>query len=333
MPTHATATPLILGATGAPGIYTGAFDPSSVGQAAAIASLFLRTDTGTAYTKTGAADTDWTAVGAGGSTMINDPWGMPENPHAANDEFEGPTLDPSWSQTGFSSALNFGTRPNAYATPGVNAASFENRRGPDNSGNNSWLRIQPAASRAGIWKSTDFGAGVPTNLLAWSRIDFGYRSGVTAGTGDDVALWFFEDTGAGFSASNYAAIFLSNSTLTGGTNERHALFVVRNTLDGVTTVVREFAPMQSGASSLGLYAPFSGYVALQKVGTTYYAWLIDDGGRVFMGEATSRAVGGPGPTATNAVALTCQVAGGGVPGIMYYDFDFIRFYEGADWVP
>lgn len=65
MATHTTATPLILGATGAPGIYSGAFDPTVAGQAAAIASLFLRTDTGQLYTKTGVGDTAWTLAGSG----------------------------------------------------------------------------------------------------------------------------------------------------------------------------------------------------------------------------------------------------------------------------
>lgn len=310
-------------------------DPSAVGYDAPIGSLLPQLGTTTVWQKFGAGNTDWQVFQPG--VQVNEIWAPRISPHPADDEFEGPTLDPSWSQTGFGASLDFGVRPNPYSTPVVHAASFENRRDADNSAQNSWLRIQPGgAGRAGIWKrldSADFGGSVPANLLAWVRFDFSFRTGVTAGSGDDIGLVFFNDTGAGFSLTEYAAIYLSNSTIAGA-SERNALFVTRQVTSGTTTVIREVNPIQQGAGGLAEYAPWSGYLALQKINGTHHAWIIDDGGRIYMGEALPRIPdGGPGPTTVNSVALFCSVAGGGAPGIMIYDMDFVRFYQGADWVP
>jgi hypothetical protein len=59
-----------------------------------------------------------------------------------------------------------------------------------------------------------------------------------------------------------------------------------------------------------------------------------DGGHLFMGEALPVGGGGDGPDNVNAVAVWCNVGGGGVPGTMFYDVDFVRFEQGAaDWLP
>ena len=44
----------------------GADDPSSVGYAAGVGSLYVQTD-GTLWSKTGAGDTDWVSITAGGA--------------------------------------------------------------------------------------------------------------------------------------------------------------------------------------------------------------------------------------------------------------------------
>lgn len=66
MSTFASLLPLLFGpTTSTPGVDAAALDPSSAGRPGAIGSWFIRTDTGGWYSKTGAADTDWTLLGSG----------------------------------------------------------------------------------------------------------------------------------------------------------------------------------------------------------------------------------------------------------------------------
>lgn len=66
MSTFASLLPLLFGpTTSTPGVDAAALDPSSAGRPGAIGSWFIRTDTGDWYSKTGAADTDWSLLGSG----------------------------------------------------------------------------------------------------------------------------------------------------------------------------------------------------------------------------------------------------------------------------
>lgn len=69
-------------------------------------------------------------------------------------------------------------------------------------------------------------------------------------------------------------------------------------------------------------------MALQKLNSTdYAAWIIDDGGRLYMGTYTNAGLAG-----INAVAIWFR-CNNGAGGATMFDIDYIRFYQGLDWLP
>lgn len=309
-------------------------DPSvAPGVAAPIGSLLPRRGTTELWQKFGAADTDWQLFTSGGGGLINELWGPRTAPHAADDEFDTNALGASWSQTGMGGALNFAARPAPYVTPADNRASWENLRDPDNTTDltqNSWLRIQPGNGPAGIWKRLDtaaFGGAVPADLLAWARFRFSWWNGQGVGAGDaDIGLSFFNEGGGGFSFALHATINLNNTQEGVVVPAMKPLFWARD--GGVITTMSEGTRQNNAATNQSDYAFYSGYVALQKIGANIVrAWIIDDGGNLFMGTFNNAAVAN-----INAVAIWCR-GNGSAMGIPIFDIDFIRFYQGSDWIP
>lgn len=300
------------------------------GQAADLGSLALDNVAGTVWYKSGAADTDWTQLGA--ASPPAELWGLPATPHAADDEFNTNALGAAWLQTGFSGNMNFGTRPAPYAAPAVNAASWENLHGADNSSaaglaQNTWLRMQPGLGFEGAWQPIDsaaFGGAVPANLLVWARMRFGFRNALGISLGDyDCGISLFEDTGGGMNFARHTTMALSNTSE--GAAGLKPVFSVNPGSGEV--VVGEGGSQNDVANQI--LAMFSGYVALQKIGDEISAWLIDDSGNVYFGTDSS-----VGYASLNAVAFWCNTISGSAAngGIPIFDIDFIRFYQGI-WLP
>ena len=281
-----------------------------------------------------------------GGSVVNDPWGPRVTAHAADDEFTGNTLAAVWQQTGAGAAISFATRPQPFSDPGAaNWGSFENRRDPDNTTDiteNSWLRIQvgSAAGLSVIYQPIDsaaFGGAVPNTLLAWARVSFGWRNAATPPAGDgEIGISFFQrdfsGPGTGFSFADHATISL-NQTTDGTPNQIKPLFWGRNGGVGVLTVASEGAG-QNDAADENIAGFMSGYIGLQRrvIGGvhTYDAWVIDDGGRLYMGELAANDVA----AAADTVAIYCMNSVGNPAGAMIFDVDFIRFYQGSTlWVP
>lgn len=331
MATYSSNEPLVIGPPGAPELRYGAVDPAAgAGVPAPIGSLYNRTDTGTIYSKTGAADTDWTAIGGGAGGTVNELWAPRITPHAEDDEFDhNDTALPGWTQTGFT-ALSFATRPAPYVAAVTNRASYENLRDPDNTtdpSQNSWLRIQPGGGLAGLWKSIDFGAGVPTNLFVWARMRFAWTNATSPGSGGvDIGMSFFEDSGAGFSFAVHATMNLSNTQEGAVGSVVKPLFWGRN--GGVPTTASEGTRQNATTSNRSDYSFYSGYLGLQKAGNTYYGWLFDDGGRLCFGAYTDAGLAG-----INAFAIWCRANSLTTQLVPLFDVDFVRFYEGTDWIP
>lgn len=334
---YAPGGTLILGGIGGRQIKTTtpSVDPTvGAGVAAPIGSLYLR-DTGTAstqlYTKTGAGNTAWSTVGGGGG-LVNELWGARVVPHVADDEFAANAVDASWSQTGFGGALNFAARPTPYVNPADNRASWENLRDPDNTtdpSQNSWLRIQPGNGPAGLWKRIDtaaFGGAVPADLLIWARLRFSWWNATAVGAaGNDIGISLFQESGGGFSFALHATLNLCNTQEGVVTPAIKPLFWARD--GGAITNISEGTQQNNAVNNQADYAFFSGYVALQKVGATIVrAWLIDDGGNLFMGTWNDASVG-----SINAIAIWCR-GNGSAMGVPLFDADFIRFYQGI-WLP
>jgi hypothetical protein len=332
MTAYASSGHLRLGSkTNGADVYRVATAPNGGGGLAAdLGSLALDNVAGTVWYKSGAADTDWTQLGA--ATPSAELWGLPATPHAADDEFDTNALAAAWLQTGFSGNMNFGTRPVPYAAPAVNAASWENLHGEDNSSaaglaQNTWLRMQPGLGFEGAWQPIDsaaFGGAVPADLLVWARFRFGFRNATGISAGDyDCGISLFEDTGAGMNFARHTTMSLSNTSE--GTAGLKPVFSVN---PGSGEVVVEEGGLQiDGANQI--LAMFSGYIALQKIGNEISAWLIDDSGNVYFGTDSS-----VGYANLNAVAFWCNTISGSAAngGIPIFDIDFIRFYQGI-WLP
>lgn len=309
-----------------------AADPSvGPGIAAPIGSLLPRLGTTELWQKFGAADTDWQLfTSGGGGGVVNELWGPRTNPNAEDDEFDhNDTALPGWSQTGFT-ALDFATRPAPYVAAVTNRASFENLRDPDNTTDptqNSWLRIQPGGGLAGLWKSIDFGSGVPTNLFAWTRMRFAWTNATSPTSGGvDIGMSFFEDTGAGFSFAVHATMNLSNTQEGAVGSVVKPLFWGRN--GGTITSVSEGTRQNATTSNRSDYAFYSGYIGLQKAGNVYYGWVFDDGGRLCMGSYTDAGLVG-----IDSFAIWCRANSLTTQLVPLFDIDFVRFYEGVDWIP
>jgi len=325
---------IVLGGPGALEVMRLTVDPTvGAGVPAPIGTLGIRDD-GSLYTKIGAADTAWSLVGAGGGATINELWGPRITAHPADDEFTGNVLNAAWSQAG-ATALDFTTRPSPYVNPiATNRASFENLRDPDNASpaalaQNTWLRTQPAAGLFAIHKRLDsaaYGGAVPNALLCWARFRFAWRNAQGVGAaGQDIGLSFFEDTGAGFSFAVHATINLCN-TQEGTANIIKPLFWGRN--GAAVSVLSEGNAQNAAATNQSTGAFYSGYVALQRLSpTVYWAWVIDDGGRLCMGVYNNA-----GLATVNSVAIwgRCNNAAEGAPII---DTDYFRNYQGSDWLP
>lgn len=296
--------------------------------ASGIAQLYARSGDGTVWQLTPVATVPTVPT-------VNELWGPRITPHPADDEFTSSTLSPSWLQTGFT-ALDFTTRPAPYVNPvTTNRASFENLRDPDNISaaallQNTWLRTQPAAGLGGIYKrldSADFGGVVPTELFAWARFRFSWRNATGVPAADcDIGMSFFQDSGSGFSFATHATMNLNNTQEGAVTNVVKPLFWGRN---GATVSVNSEGTQQNNAvTNRSDYAFYSGYVGVQKLSSTQYAaWLLDDGGRLYMGLYNNA-----GLTGINAIALWFR-CNNGIGGACMFDIDFIRFYQGSNWLP
>lgn len=286
-----------------------------------VTQLFARASDGTVYQVTPPAS----------PTVINELWGPPITAHPASDEFDTNAVGAQWLQTGFSGNLNFGTRPEPYTAPAVNAASWENLRDPDNTTDptqNSWLRMQPGQGFAGLWQPLDsalFGGAVPTNLLTWFRARFGWRNATGISAGDyDCGVSLFEDVGGGINFARHATFALCNT----GQGAAGAIKPLFSANPGSGEIVVSEGGAENDGSNQAL-AMFSGYGAIQKIGDDIHAWLINDGGNVWFGADSNAGYG-----SLNAVGLWCNTISGSAAngGIPIFDFDFIRFYEGI-WLP
>lgn len=301
-------------------------DPSAVGHTGNIGALLLRRNTTEIWQKIGALDTDWALYAPGGGSVINEIWAPRIAAHAADDEFDQAALDAQWSQTGFGGNLDFANRPNPYVNPLTNRASWENRRDPDNSDETSWLRIQPGIGDAGLWlplDSADFGGVVPANLFVWARLTYQWRNASAISAFDsNVSLSFFVESGGGFNYGEHATMSLNNTSEGTATQIKPLLW---GRTGGVIAAVTEGEPQNAAVTNQSAGGFYSGYVGIQKIGNNYHGWVFDDGGTLYMGTCAAAGV--------NAFAIHCAVANTGNPGVMMTNWDFVRFYEGADWIP
>lgn len=231
-----------------------------------------------------------------------DPIDPPLVPGIYDDEFESTTLDPSWTRVGtfndvdpIDPALGFasgGTRWSLHGAPAPTA-----RR--------SWYMLQTeTATVPQIQKLVTF----PSECFVWSRMSFGYRNAGQAND-DGTAHITLSDGGS----LNALAIYLTET-------DANAVYArVLRAVAGVTTTIATMDNVGGAGLTIGQAAHT---VGIQKIGTTYYFWLLTAAGNwMNMGSTTFA------PTLTTAI-LRAYASSTAVPGNVIVGFDFFRFKDG-----
>jgi hypothetical protein len=226
----------------------------------------------------------------------------PLEPDPHDDEFDSTTLDPAWQ---FSGGWTQGGI-NPFAAPVGNALyELHTERRP------SWLMVQaPISSAYRIWKPISF-AG---DFFMWARGSFNLRSASITNNDPNVAFGLSTNP---FDANNSILVQINESDA----NVMSAVFTT--VIGGAGTNVQR---------TRNLFATNSGgqpieAVGLQKIGTTYHAWVFNrSGNAIWLGSATFN------PTVAS-VFMVLFNASNAAPGIVISGVDFIRFKEGSTFLP
>lgn len=228
----------------------------------------------------------------------------PTSPHAYDDEFEGPTLDPKWTIHSVNPIDTVNpVQLNAIAA-GKTRMSFDYRPG--------WLMVQPVVNDQ---VNFDQPVTLSTNCTVFARMSFYQRfSGVTNNdTSFGIAL--VADSGGSPDELNFVAMKLNESD--GNTVQGEG----SRTLAGVAaqSVSRNVGPQSLGLDSLIQNAC---YVLLHKTGTTYNFGLGQpDGNWMWLTPQTH---------ASSMVWLRFLFhnVNTAAPGSLIMGIKFIRYYDG-----
>ena len=240
-------------------------------------------------------------------------WVPPESPNALDMEFNTSVVDPGWSVQALDGA-----------TPGsISAAEIDAYDTAFNSGTAvrinqnpttrpSWMMIQAPAiigvGRFSIYRTIT----LPTNLLIMARIKFNTRRA------DNNA----EDSYAGIS------LHKANTGVPEFANSIH-LFLNEGDAGETLAEYRYYNPSGTG---LGLYEATDTdsqgqaleYVAIHKIGTTYYGWVgTASGNWIYMARLTASEV----PYVPDLLSIKVSNTTASTIGPSIVGVDFIRFYE------
>jgi hypothetical protein len=234
-------------------------------------------------------------------------WAKPLIGHEYDDDFdEGATLDPAWEITTGSVGAAAIDPYAAFAT-GDSRISVNARR-------SNWLMLQPVANGVELLITKPI-PDVPSDFAVWMRGCFNHRAAVEPVNNDfTFGLTLSADP---FDESNRITVYINESDAG----------IIQVSFDkkvaGVGTTIGTTIDLAANDQT-----PFEG-VLMQRFGgtNTYHAWAITNGGCcVYLGSTTfSPAVARVGFFAQNAATTA--------PGNMIVGVDFIRFVEGATFLP
>lgn len=258
---------------------------------------------GTGITATNSGDDITVTVASTASTA--NMWSAPETPHADDDEFDGDALNAAWTDvwaisTNASGSFNQ-NQIDVYDSSFSSGVVIRVDHNQEHS--RSWLRIQPP--------STDFFAflkpiTLATNCLVWSRLRFMNRISSITNNDSTVGIVLGASTAGHLDKTNYVALFLNESDAgtVQGQFDQYELGVYTG-IGNTTNVTAEGQALE--------------YVAIHKVGTTYYGWIGTPSNWVYIGSTTlTFTVAWVGILSANATNL---------PILSRVSTDFIRFIE------
>lgn len=266
-------------------------------------------------------------AGGGAALSGQNIWEKPLSPNPLDDEFEDDPLDPAWVYTGFGAPLGFGTPPDPYAnlgSSGHRAATAQHRSGPGGGG--SWLKMQldGGSGNGGIQKPL---GALPTNQFYYARLQCNWRNQAADSVNDNkIALTVFETGQMATSIPlNGCNVCLVDTDRSGA--EIESAFWGRAG-SGFVDVQFTTARKNAGDSNRA-WSSMSGYVAIQKLGLVYHAWLAhSEQGWMYMGNMTN----GSG-AAWDSIAVWGSNVGGTSPGNMIIGVDFVRVVDSAVFLP
>ncbi len=234
-------------------------------------------------------------------------WDRPLVAHQYDDEFDSTTLDPAWIQEAGAWSAGGIDPYQAYAAGDTRYELHTDRRP-------SWMMIQAPANAANQRINKPI-AGMPANFFVWFRASFQTRLN-TAPTDNDFTL----------------NLILSTSPY----DNTNRINVSVNETDN-NAIYAEFAKTEGGVFTLGSNTPnlwgaqadlqAIEAVGMQKIGTTYHAWAFGrNGSAIYMNSMTFM------PT-IGTVAIEVLNSVSGAPGTQVVGVDFVRFKDGALYLP
>lgn len=227
---------------------------------------------------------------------------------AYDDEFDGTTLDPSWTKLGTYDNSN---RINPYLgfTSGGCRTSLNGSLPIGTSGyiRNSWMFFQPDSTQSAV--SIQKLITLPSECFVWVRMCFAFRNSSQTDNDATVGFGFHDSTGfdnavdVDLNESDASTVQLQVTSWTSGTA---SIVANSNNIGGANVAVGQFAHT----------------VGIQKLNTTYHFWALSAAGNWLHIGSTTHA------TTFDRVKLFANNATNGAPGNMVMGFDFFRFKTG-----
>lgn len=265
----------------------------------------------------GGAFLNFTGGGGGGSGSgtLSNIWDYPTSPHEWDDEFDSTALSGTWTELG--TPAGTGSWSNNTIDPYAGFNSGPPRYAIHHDRRRSWLMMQPPndAGFYGFYKPL---TGIPTNMFMWMRGSFSSR--LSTSTNNDAGLQFIiaADSGGAPDFNNRLSLALNETDTAIVQSEFNRI------LGGALTTVAVGFDYQAGAQQIN---PTEG-IGLQKIGTTYYAWMFGSNGTaVYMGSITFA------PTPAWFIIITTNAGPLSAPGNMISGVDFVRFVSSSVFLP
>lgn len=231
---------------------------------------------------------------------------VPLSPHAYNDEFDGPTLDPKWSTTNTVQPIDTVNPVQLNAiVAGAHRYDFNYRPG--------WLMAQPLINDE---LRFDQAVTLPTDCTIFARMSFNVRYSAVLNNDSSFGIQLLADNAGTPDTANVISMKLNESD--GNTVQAEATRVLASV--NTTVVSRNVGPQSVGVDSLIQNAC---YVLIIKTGTTYTFGLGEpDGNWLWLTQQTHA-------SAMVWLRLVFFNVSNVTPGTMLMGVSFIRFYDGV----
>lgn len=245
-------------------------------------------------------------------TDIEAPWSLAKKPlvaHVSDEEFEG---DPSrWTPAAGGILQDTLSPYDQFSTAGEVRYSLKHRP--------SWLMFQPNAGGASV-RVYHKGITVTTNFLCWGRFSWNSRYTATpAGNDHSLAIELSQTVNGAPSGNDNYTFYINETDL----NE-YAIQTTSNIAGGVGPSVEVILALATEKFSLS-------HFAVQKIANTIHFYVGTDSGTwIYLPTLTMDYTGGAMP---DRVGILCFNGATTTPGNMILGCDYIRFKDGASFLP